>query len=150
MVLANAYKMAESHHRTIHKILTYPLIVLAATGSVLAGLHSNEYVLMGISLATLIMTGFSTAINPKDKEMRCYQVSAEFNEIAGSINQFILENHKSREEIKAFSKHILSVLDIWRALAPSINKKYVRQAKIECAPRTRTSQKKSQTLDSSV
>jgi hypothetical protein len=149
-ILSNAHKMNEAHYRQISKILTYPVILLSAGASVIAGSfpapglrNTNlEYVLLGITLATLLFSGFNTAISPKDKEHVSAKVSTEFGEIASNINQFITENNKHNNEIKAYSRKMLSILDVWRSLAPPIANSFIKAATIDAAirvPRTSNS-----------
>ena len=97
----------------------------------------NQYILMGLSLTTLILVGFTTAINPKDREAGAHQVAVEYNEISANIRQFILENNKSHEDIKAFSEIVHSEMNVWNSLAPSIQDRFMERAKRECAPRSR-------------
>jgi hypothetical protein len=136
-ILSNAHKINEAHYRQISKYLTYPVILLSAVASVLAGLRNTnlEYVLLGITLATLLFSGFNTAISPKDKEHASAKVSTEFGEIASNINQFVTENNKSNDEIKAYSRRMLAILDVWRSLAPPISNSFIKRATIDAAIR---------------
>jgi hypothetical protein len=136
-ILSNAYKMNEAHYRQMSKTLTYPVILLSASASVIAGLRNPdlEYVLLGITLATLLFSGFNTAVNPKDREHASAKVSNEFSEIASAINQFVTENSKSNDEIKAYSRRMLAILDVWRSLAPPISNAFIEKATIDTAVR---------------
>lgn len=137
MVLSDAYKMSERHWRKTYKMLNYPLIVLTTITGVMSSVEVSKYALMAISFTSLLLTSFSTAINPKDKEAKANQVATEFSEISSNINQFIVENHKTKDEIKAFSQLQLELLEVWQSLAPPISYTYLEKAKMNHAPRTR-------------
>ena len=134
-VLCRAYKLNEYHYLFLHKILTYPLIILSTFSSVIAGLRRPEleYVILAISLVILILSGFNTVINPKAKEFFSNKISNEFNDLALNINQFIIENNKSKDEIKIYSQKTLELFEIWKSMAPEIPSRFTNQAKIEIA-----------------
>jgi hypothetical protein len=136
-MLSIAYKMNELYYRDISKILTYPVIFLSAIASVLAGLRNPnlEYVLLGITLATLLFSGFNQAINPSNKQHLSNRCSTEFAEIASSTNQWIIENNKTKEEIKAYSRKMLAVLDVWKGISPDISNSLIQKAKLNSAVR---------------
>ena len=136
-ILSKAYKLNEGYHLFVHRCLTYPLIVLSTVSSVIAGLRmpSLEYALLGLSLIILLLSGFNTALTPKDKQYASNKISNEFAEIALNIHQFVIENNKSKDEIKMYSQKMLAVFEIWRSVAGEINPKYLQQARLECATR---------------
>ena len=136
-VLSRAYKLNELFYLSMHKFLTYPIIVLSTFSTVIAGLRREEleYVLLGLTLVTLLFAGFNTAITPKDKQYLSNKISTEFSEIALNINQFIIENNKSPSEIKVFSQKMLALFEVWKSLCPEIRQSYLLQAKLECAER---------------
>ena len=136
-ILSKAYKLNEGYYLFIHKCLTYPLIIVSTVSSVLAGLMMSEleYVLLGLSLIILILSGFNVAVAPKDKQYASNKISTEFSEIALNINQYLTENNKSKDEIKAYSQKTLAIFEIWKSLMIDINPKYLAQARLECAVR---------------
>jgi hypothetical protein len=136
-MLSIAYKMNELYYSNISKILTYPVIFLSASASVLAGLRNPhlEYVLLGITLATLLFSGFNQAINPSNKQHLSNRCSTEFAEIGSSINQFAVENNKSSDEIKAYSRKMLAVLVVWKGICPDISNSLIKKAKLDSAIR---------------
>jgi outer membrane murein-binding lipoprotein Lpp len=137
-VLSEAYKKSEAHWRNVSKMLNYPLIVITTLMSVFSSIELNKYVLMALSFGSMLITSFATAVAPKDREAKANQISTEFGEIASNIRQFINENHKTKEEVKAFSQMQLELIEIWKGLSPPINDKYIKQSKIHNAPRTRS------------
>ena len=150
-ILSKAYKTNEHHYLFIHKILTYPIILLSAFSTVVAGLRKPEleYILLALSLVILILSGFNTAINPKDKQFLSNKISTEMNEISLNINQYILENNRKPDEIKAYSQKTLALFEVWHSIAPEINPKYIQRAKLECAVRVErisTSSKKKEIM----
>ena len=145
-VLATAYKKSEGYYRRLSKWVTYPVIVTSAIGSVCAGIGVSDYALMGLSLTTLILSGFNGAIDPKGKEQRANQFKTEFTEIASNINQFIYENNKSVEEIKTHSQLIHEILNTWKSQAPPVSEEYVKDASLRRVQRLRLSKKQIQEL----
>jgi hypothetical protein len=135
--LSIAYKKSEAYYRMLHKYLTYPIIVTSAVASVCSGFALSQYIVLGLSLTTLLLSGFNSAINPKEKEHLANQVSTEFGEISSNILQFILENSKTRSEIKAYSQLIHELLNTWKSQSPSVKNKYLAEAQIEACPRLR-------------
>ena len=140
-VLSIAYKKSEAYYRSLYKCLTYPVIVTSVVASVCSGLDLNRYILLALSLSTLMLSGFNSAINPKDRENKANQVSTEFGEISSNISQFIYENSKSKDDIKAYSQLVHELLNTWKSQSPSIQKKYLDKAKIEACQRLRVSSK---------
>lgn len=137
-IKSKAYGYSEAYYRWLAKALSYPIIVISAVSSVLAGLDEfDQYILMCLSLSTLILVGFTTAISPKDKEQKAAQHKVEFGEIDANIRQFILENNKSHEEIKTFSEIVHSEMNVWNSLAPAIQDRFMERATRECTARTR-------------
>jgi hypothetical protein len=140
-ILAKAMKMSESYYLNLHKILTYPLIILSSFTTVMVGIDSKDspvnlsYYILALSLMTTLFAGFNTAINPKEKESRYNQVSTEFSEISANIRQYITENGKTKDELKVFSNQQLVLVELWRSLSPPINQKYLKQAGLELAER---------------
>lgn len=132
-----SYSYSEAYYRTMYKWLTYPLIILASVNTVLASFDITHYALMSISITTLILTGFNTAINPKDKENLANHIKIEFGEIASNITQFIYENHKSKEQVKAFTHTIHELMNVWESQSPPIKNEFIKRATIECSIRTR-------------
>lgn len=137
-ILSIAYSYSEAKYREIHKYLTYPVIILSAVASVCAGLDINQYALMGLSLSILILSGFNTAINPKDREHKANQVKTEFGEISSAVSQFILENNKSKEDIRSQSQLTHELLNVWKGMSPPIADKFIKRATLECTKRLRT------------
>lgn len=134
-ILATAYGLSASYFRWLHKLLTYPLIVLSAVSSVCAAggvpetFIYKQYLLMGLSLLTLILAGFNTVINPQDKSNAADRVSNEFDKVSSDCRQFICENNKTRQEVKHFSKLTLELLETWKSLSPPIKTLFSKQAK---------------------
>jgi hypothetical protein len=126
-----AYKMSERYWRMFYKLLQYPLLVITTLVSVFATIDIDHYVLVGLSFVSLLLSGFITIINPKEKEGRANQVSNEFNIISSNICQFITENNKTKNELKAFSQRQLELLEIWNTLSPPIFQGYLKQASAE-------------------
>jgi hypothetical protein len=146
-ILASAYKMSEAYWRKVHKYLTYPVIVLTSLSSILASvdiggvpgstLQYTRYALLCLSFTTMILSGFNAAISPKDKESKANQSSTEFSEISSNINQFIVENNKTNNEIKTFSQLQLELLETWKSLSPPVSSEYIDKFTREIASRTR-------------
>jgi hypothetical protein len=128
---AVAYKMSERYWHMFYKLLQYPLLVITTLVSVFATIDIAHYVLVSLSFVSLLLSGFITIINPKEKEQRANQVSNEFNMISSNICQFITENNKTKNELKAFSQRQLELLEIWNSLSPSIFQGYLKQASAE-------------------
>ena len=144
-VLATAYKKSEGYYRRLSKWVTYPVIVTSAIGSVCAGIGGiSDYALMGLSLATLILSGFNSAIDPKGKEQKANQFKTEFTEIASNVNQFICENNKTPEEIKAHSQLVHEIMNTWKSQAPPVSDDYLKDSSMRHARRLRRSKKKPQ------
>jgi hypothetical protein len=140
-VLNSMYTLSENHWRRVHRFLTYPLIITSALSSIIAGLDIgdpyNNYILLCISLISMIIAGFNSAINPMDRVNRAHQVAGEFGELASDIKQFITENSKTKEDIKTYSKQILSQMDIWKSLAPPVSTEFKKTSMLKHARRTR-------------
>lgn len=134
---ARAYSYSEAYYRWLDKLLVYPLVVTNAATSVLAGLNISPWIIMGISCISLILVGYRQAIDPKDKEHRANQVRIEFREISANIKQFILENDRTRDEIKSYTSTIHELLNVWESLAPPIQSRFTIKAQHESAKRTR-------------
>jgi hypothetical protein len=148
-VLSSAYKHSSGYHRRLYQYLTYPLILTSAISTVLSGFQLNEYAVMGLSLTSLLLVGFNSATNPKDRENKAHNFSIEYSEVASDIEQFILENNKTKEQIKTYSQHINSVLNIFKSQSPTIRDSFLKQAKLENSPRIRSSLKKKETTPES-
>lgn len=136
-VLSRAYGMNECYYRNMYKLFTYPLVVLSAVGSVMAGFSINTYVLLGLNLSTLLLVGFNAAINPKEKEHNSHTTSSEFGEIKANINQFIQENNKTADDCRSYSQLVLSQITIWKSLAGPCKAKYMDLATKQCARKIR-------------
>jgi len=139
-IKSKAYSYSEAYFRQMYKYLTYPLIILSASATMLSGFDAHPFsswVVMGISLTTLILVGFNQAINPKDKENRANQIKTEFGEISGNVKQFIMENNKTRQEIKIYGQLIHEQLNIWNSLSPPIKDKFIEKAEKLYASRSR-------------
>jgi hypothetical protein len=136
-ILSLAYSKSESYYRTLYRIMNYPIIITSAIGTIAAGLKLNEYVLMSISFSTVVISGFNGIINPKEREQKANQISLEFDEIYSNINQFILENDKSKEEIKAYSQLIHTSINNWKSISPNIREKFMKEATAECMEKIR-------------
>ena len=93
-VNSRAQELSEKYHRKLFKLLNYPLVILSAGASVLAGLNINQFVTMGVSLAMLILIGFDKIIMPTDKAQRANQMKTEFGEISRGVKQFLLSNDR--------------------------------------------------------
>lgn len=136
-IQSRAFSYSEAYYRQLYKWLSFPLIILSAVSSLLAGLDANAYYLMSLSLCTLILVGFNTAINPKDKEARAAQVKTEYGEISANCKHFIYSNNHDHAEIKAFSSIVHEQMNIWAGLAPPLSPRFLNRAKTELAPRSR-------------
>ena len=136
-IQSNAYKYSEGFYRSLHKWLTYPIILLSAVSTILSGFNINHYSIMSISFSTLVLVGFERAINPKDKEQKSCQIKIEMNEIASNIKQFILNNHRTEEEIKQYTQLIHEQINIWNSIAPPIQDMYITKSTNKYAERTR-------------
>lgn len=140
MLLSQAYKLSEYEYIYFNKLLSYPTVVLGAAGTVLAGVDVHRYVLMGISLASLMLAGFTTVINPMQRVHAANTSSTEFGQISASIYQFVLENGKSKEEVKRYSQVVQDQLGIWKSQAPPLRPRLLEQARREHHPRMRGSE----------
>lgn len=134
---ARAYSLSEAYYRSLSKYLNYPVVALSAVSTVCAGLDINKYVLMGVSLATLILLGFDKAIDPKDREHDANKFAVEYGEIASNIKQFVLSNNRTQGEVKAYSETVYSLLTKWKAMNPPIKQSFVTQAKTYYLERVR-------------
>ena len=137
-VLSGAYKLSEIYYRTLHQAFTYPVVVFSAAATVASGLHVDQYIIMGISFASLIFSGFSTVVAPKDKENRCNRFSTEFGEIDTNITQFVQENNKEIADIKNYSKVIHELLNSWKAMAPPLNPSHLARSNLDNIEKIRT------------
>lgn len=133
-----AYGYSEEYYLNLWRLITYPLVVLAAISTVLAGLDVNQYALLGLNLAMLILTGFERAINPKEKEQNANKIKIEYAEIHNHIKNFIYSNSRTKAEIKAYSDHITELLSKWNAFSPPIFSRFINKAQLQCADRKRT------------
>lgn len=138
-IKASAYSKSEAFYRSVHRWLTYPVIITSTVASVCAGVGLNSYAILSLSLVTLLLSGFNSAIDPKNRENLAHNVSVEFNEIYNNIQQFLLENNKTKGEIKTYSQMIRELLNVWESQAPPIRSEYIRQATHDCSKRIRPS-----------
>jgi hypothetical protein len=136
-ILSKAYGASESYYRQMYKTFTYPLVVLTTISTVFSGFDIHQYAVVGLNLCTLLLLGFNTAIDPKDKEHQAHQVSGEFSEIQSGITQFIRENSKSRAECRQYSQIVVEQMTIWRSLSPPIRQKYLDDAQKKYGKRVR-------------
>ena len=136
-IKSKAYSYSEKYYRNLYKYLSYPLVVITATNTVLSGFSLNPYILMGLSFSSLVLIGFDKLINPKDKEHKANQIQSEFGEINRNIKQFVSENNKSRDEIKSYSQTINEVINIWESLSPPIQDKFITKAQNDYAKKIR-------------
>jgi hypothetical protein len=141
-ILSMAYRKSERYYRNLYNYLTYPVILTSTLSAVSSGLGVNRYILLGLSLTTLLITGFNSALNPANKEKLANQVGIEFGEIASNVRQFVQENSKTETEIKAYSQLIHELINTWQALAPPLKETYIVQARSEVAVRIRSLKKK--------
>ena len=142
-ILSIAYAYSESKFRMLNKWLTYPVIILSSLASVFSGLDMDKFILLGLSLSILILSGFNTAIGPLDRSNRANQFKTEFDNISSDIGQFINENNKTKDEIKAYSAQCHELLNVWKSLSPPVQSSFVKQASIEVlASRKSISKKK--------
>ena len=118
-------------------MLQYPLLVVTVLSSVFSTIDIDHYVLMGLSFTSLLLSGFTTVINPKEKEQKANQISNEFHMISANICQFITENNKTKNELKAFSQMQLELIEFWNSLSPPISPKYIEKAKLQLRMPTR-------------
>lgn len=128
-ILSLALSYREKYYRKMAHCLTYPLVVLSATASVLSGLDMDPYLIMSINLTSLILIGFNQLIAPKEQQFLSNTIKNEFSEIQQSIQQFISENNKTSEQIKQYSQIIFEQLKIWKSLSPDIKTSYIKTAK---------------------
>jgi hypothetical protein len=126
MTLAHAY--TAQFYNDLAKYLSFPLILLSTSSSVCAGLNVNQYILLGMTLSMLVLTSFDHAINPKSKQHNHMLAKVEFDEIAGNLRQFIGSNHRTPAEIKEYSEEILTYLQKWKSIAPTVPPRYMRAA----------------------
>lgn len=129
-ILSSAYNLSELYYRSLHKWMTYPLIFITVTTTVLSGFDLNRYAVCGLSFAALILSSFNSVINPTEKEHVAHSVANEYDEVACEIYQYITENGKTREEIKTYSNHINSVLCIWKGQSPPIKPRFMIRARL--------------------
>ena len=142
-VNASAYSMSERYFRKMAKWLTYPIIITSAVATICATIPQvSQYVLLGLSLVTLILSGFNQAIKPEHKSHEAHNVAIEFNEIHKNVQQFLYENGKTLAEIKAYTQHVRDILNIWISQSPEIRQVYIKRATNESIKRLRPSQKK--------
>lgn len=131
--LSGAYSLAGDYYRLVYKTLAYPLVVVTAANSVFAAAGVNVLyrnpILIGLSLCSLILAGFSSLLNPQEKANRVDQVSTKFDEIAADARQFLHENSKTRHEIKSFSQLTHELLDTWKSLMPPIPRRFFKSQK---------------------
>ena len=131
-----AQALSISHDKTarfyedLSKYLNYPVILLSAAASVVAGLNTKEkeqfhpYILLVMTLLTLVLTSFDHTVSPKNKVHDHLVAKIEFEEMAENVKQFIQSNHRSHEEIKEYSAEILSYLQKWKSVSPTIPNRY--------------------------
>lgn len=141
-VKSKAYSYSERYYRSMYKYLTYPIIITSALSSIMAGIgddYISHYFLLIVSLSTLILSGFNTAINPKEKENLANHLKVEFGEIASNIEQFIYENSKTRNEIKSYTSTVHELMNVWNGQCTPIKDKFITQAEQEILLRVRNS-----------
>lgn len=138
---SRAYGYSEGYYLNLWKIFNYPIVILSAIGSVLAGIDIHQYVLMGLSLMTLVLTGFDKIVNTKDKEASANHMKVEYSEINKNVKQFIYSNNRTHDEIKEYSGHICEMLNKWSSISPPISDKFIKRAELECVQRKRNSYK---------
>jgi uncharacterized protein (DUF433 family) len=134
-IKALAYKYSEIYNRNLYKCLTYPLIILSSTTTVLAGLKMNDNLLMGLSLAMVLFSGFNQAINTKNKEHDANRISVEMSEIESNINHFLHLKTDKIEDAKAYSETVHELLKTWKSMEPPIKNSYINAAIKECTGR---------------
>jgi len=142
-IKSKAYGYSERSYRDMYKYLTYPLILLSATNTILSGFTEHPYIVMGIAFSSLVLVGFNQSICPKDKEHMACTVKVEFGEISGNVKQFIMENNKTVEEVKNYSALIHEQLQIWNGLSPPIRDIFVKKAEELYIDRHRSHSKES-------
>lgn len=136
-ILSLAFGMRERKFRKLDHLLTYPLVILTSCNTIFAGFDMNRYIVLSISLISLILIGFNQAVQPKDKEYSANIIKNEFSELNQSITQFVQENNKTDTEIKQYSQVIFEQLRIWKSLAPPISDSYIKKAKASIVERVR-------------
>ena len=129
---SKAYDYSESYFRWLNKVLTYPLVVLSAGNVVISAMNIDPWAVMCVSATTLVLVGFERAITPRDKEHQANQVKTEYAEIASNINQFIMSNNRTKQEIKDYGEIIHEQLNIWNGLSPPLKASFLQRAKAEC------------------
>ena len=138
-ISSKAYELSEGYYRWLHKALNYPLVVLIAVNTVCAAIKLNEYVIMGISLAMLILKGFDSFINPKEKEHLANQVNVEFGEISRNIKQHLLTTSSADDEASLhYSETVHELINVWTSLSPPCRDDFVLKSKKIYAERSRS------------
>lgn len=133
MVHSTAHDLTAHYYSDVGKCLNYPLIILSAGSSVMAGLDLHKYAVMGINLSMLTLTAFDHVINPRDKSHTHMLSKIEFEEVASNIKQYIGANSRTPQEIKEFSQDIYQYLTKWKSVAPSVPRRYMARAQRSCS-----------------
>jgi hypothetical protein len=136
-VHSTAHDLTAHFYLDVAKLLNYPLIVLSAGSSIMAGLALHRYWVIGVNLSMLTLTAFDHVVNPRDKAQTHMLSKIEFEEVASNIKQYVGSNSRSKEEIKDFSEEIYNYLTKWKSIAPNIPRRYMSQAQRACSHITR-------------
>ena len=123
-----AHALSARFYRNMSKCLNYPLLIFAAASSVLAGLDVNKYILLSVTLATLILSSFDHAINPKDRAHHHMVSKIEFDEIASNVRHFLGSRTHTEFELLEFSDKIMEFMTKWKSVSPPIPARFFREA----------------------
>lgn len=136
-IKAYSYSLSEGYYRNLHKYLNYPVVVLSAISTVIAGLDLNSYAIMGLSLSMLILLGFDKLIDPKENEHKANQFKVEYGEINSNVKIFILNNGRTHEQVKAYAEQIHELINKWKSINPSVFQRFTDVATMKYTKKLR-------------
>lgn len=136
-VSSYAYSLSEQYHMKLYKWFNYPVIILTSISTVIASLNLNTYIIMGVSVAMLILLAFDKLINPIERSHEANLFKVEYNEIASNIKLFIMNNERTLSEVKNYGTQIHELLNKWKSMNPSIPQRFVKQSNIKYASKLR-------------
>ena len=142
-VYSLAHALSAQFYWDLGKFFNYPIIVLSAATSVLAGLRLNEYFVLGTSLTMLTLTSFDHALNPRGRANLHVTARIEFDEIAANVRQFMGTGQKRPiREVENMSDDILNYLNKWKSIGPTPPPRYLKRAKASREQRMRSHRRK--------
>jgi hypothetical protein len=134
-IQSRAFQLNQRFFARIHRTLNYSLVVLTASATTFSAMDEKipelQLVLTVLNLLALIVTGVLNVLKPGERQYASNHIASEFNELAISINQFIVENNKTQEEMKTYSQQVCEQLKIWETLAPTCKANFLKQAASE-------------------